>query len=638
MSQCCSHPHHGLLDAAEQQSSARQLQLALLAIGLLLLAGIWHFLIPDGQIIAQWLTSAAALLMAVPLLRAAWHSLQHPDLHGMTDLLVALAMLGAWASGDTLSAALLPILMVLGHVLEERSLLGSQEAIRALASLTSSRSRRYRPDGSLEEVDNSQLRSGDRVEVRPGERIPADGMVVSGQSSLDTSAITGEALPQDVVPGSQVYAGAVNLQGLLQLEVSQVGEQSALGRISALMQQAEQAKPPVTRLVESHAASYMGLVLAIAALCWFVSHDSQAMLAVLVAACPCALVLAAPSTAVAGVAVAARHGVLIRGAAFLEELADVNALVIDKTGTLTSGQLAVQSVETLVNDSPVEAVWLAAGLAACSTHPVSRALAALATDQPAPALRNVQELPGMGMQADSDWGQVLLGRPALLQQMGVPAERPARSTASLTGLALDGRLLAWFHLADSPRAEAAEAMQQLRQLGLQRQMLLTGDHRQAAEPVGQALAMDRVVAQVLPAGKLKEVQAEISAGYRPLVVGDGINDSLALKAGAVGVAMGASAADIAVAAADVVLISHDLRRLATAIRLSRLCRRVLAQNVVLGLGWAVALTLLAAFGLLGSAGVLLAAVLHNLSTLLVMANAGRLLRFHEPLSAVTNKG
>jgi cation transport ATPase len=143
--------------------------------------------------------------------------------------------------------------MVLGHVLEERSLLGSQEAIRALASLTSSRSRRYQADGSLQEVDNNQLRPGDRVEVRPGERIPADGMVLDGQSSLDTSAITGEALPQDVAPGSQVYAGAVNLQGLLQLEVSQVGEQSALGRISALMQQAEQAKPPVTRLVEGHA-------------------------------------------------------------------------------------------------------------------------------------------------------------------------------------------------------------------------------------------------------------------------------------------------------------------------------------------------------------------------------------------------
>ena len=630
MNNCC--PHHGLLDTTEQQHSARQLRLTMLNIGLLLLAGIWHFLIPDGQIIAQWLTSAAALLMALPVLRAAWHSLQHPDLHGMTDLLVALAMLGAWASGDTLSAALLPILMVLGHVLEERSLLGSQEAIRALASLTSSRSRRYRTDGSLEEVDNSQLHPGDRVEVRPGERIPADGMVASGQSSLDTSPVTGEALPQDVGPGSQAYAGAVNLQGLLQIEVSLVGEHSALGRISALMQQAEQAKPPVTRLVESHAASYLGLVLAIAALCWFVSHDSQAMLAVLVAACPCALVLAAPSTAVAGVAVAARHGVLIRGTAFLEELADVNALVIDKTGTLTSGRLAVHAVDTVAEHSPVDPQWLAAGLGACSTHPVSRALAALTTEHAAPALRNVQELPGMGMQADCDWGQVLLGRPALLQQMGVDCPLPPRSSGSLCGLALDGQLLAWFHLTDRPRVEAAAAMQQLRQLGLQRQMLLTGDHPQAAAPVAQALAIDRVVAQVLPAGKLKAVEAEISAGFHPLVVGDGINDSLALKAGAVGVAMGAQGADIAVAAADVVLIGNDLRRLATAIRLSRRCRRVLAQNVVLGLGWAVVLTLLAAFGLLGSAGLLLAAVLHNLSTLLVMANAGRLLRFHEPLS------
>jgi cation transport ATPase len=220
-------------------------------------------------------------------------------------------------------------------------------------------------------------------------------------------------------------------------------------------------------------------VLAIAALCWFISRDSQAMLAVLVAACPCALVLAAPSTAVAGVAVAARHGVLIRGRLFWKSWRMSTRW--SSTRPAPSPAASWWCSQALAADSPVEPVWLAAGLAACSTHPVSRALAALATDQTAPALRNVQELPGMGMQADSDWGQVLLGRPALLQQMGVVSALPARSTASLTGLALDGRLLAWFHLADSPRAEAAEAMQQLRQLGLQRQMLLTGDHPQAAE-------------------------------------------------------------------------------------------------------------------------------------------------------------
>lgn len=631
MSLCCTPGGKDLLSPTEQQGLRRQLLLAMSAVGLLLLAACWQFGVDNGSALAQWLTAAAALLMAGPALRAAWRSLQHPDLHGMTDLLVALAIIGAWASGDLLSAALLPILMVLGHVLEERSLLGSQEAIQALSTLTRSRSRRLLTDGSYEDIDNSQLHSGDCVEVRAGDRIPADGMVRQGHSSLDTSAITGESLPQDVTAGSQVYAGAVNLQGLLLVEISQVGEQSALGRITALMREAEMAKPPITRLVEGHAGAYLGLVLALAALSWFISRDTQAMLAVLVAACPCALVLATPAAAVAGVAVAARHGILIRGTAFLEELADVSSLVIDKTGTLTSGQLSLQRVELLDVTPGPDIHLLAASLGASSSHPVSRALAALAGTQPLLPLTAVQEMAGMGLQADTAWGQAVLGRPALLQQMGISHLPPARGAASLVGLALDGRLLAWFHLADTPRPEAAEAMRQLRQLGLQRQLLLTGDHAAAAEPLAQALGIERVVAQVLPAGKLAAVQAEISAAYRPLVVGDGINDSLALKAGAVGIAMGANAADIAVAAADVVLISKDLRRLATAIRLSRQCRRTLTFNVALGLGWTGLLTLLAALGLLGSAGVLLAALLHNLSSLLVMANAGRLLRFQDRL-------
>ena len=631
MSTCCSTHAGGLLSPAEQRRLGRQLTLTLLAIGLLLLAGIWHFWIAQGEAVAQWLTAAAAMLMAIPVLRAAWHSLQHPDLHGMTDLLVALAVLGAWASGDPLSAALLPILMVLGHVLEERSLLGSQEAIQALAVLSQSRCRRLLPDGSLEEIDNSQLHSGDCVEVRPGDRIPADGMVRQGHSSLDASPLTGESLPQDVVAGSQVYAGAVNLQGLLLIEVSQVGEQSALGRISALMRAAEQAKPAITRLVESHAPGYLALVLAVAALSWFITRDSQAMLAVLVAACPCALVLAAPATAVAGVAVAARHGILIRGAAFLEELADVSSLIIDKTGTLTSGRLSLQQVDIVNPTLGPDAMLLAASLGSCSSHPVSRVLAEQAGTQALLPLSHARELPGMGVQADSAWGQAVLGRPALLQQLGIVHVLPARSAASIVGLALDGQLLAWFHLADTPRPEAADAMAQLRQLGLQRQLLLTGDHAAAAGPLAQQLGMERLVAHVLPAGKLQEVQSEIAAGYRPLVVGDGINDSLALKAGAVGIAMGAQGADIAVAAADVVLIGNDLRRLATAIRLSRRCQHILRLNVFIGLGWAVLLTVLAAVGALGSAGVLLAALLHNLSTLLVMVNAGRLLRFHETL-------
>jgi len=544
---------------------------------------------------------------------------------------VALAVIGAWASGDLLSAALLPILMVMGHILEERSLLGSQEAIQALAALTQSRSRRLLADGRSEEIDNTELQTGDCVEVRAGDRIPADGMIRLGYSSVDTSAITGESLPQDVAPGSLVYAGAINLQGLLQVEISQVGEQSALGRISLLMRDAENAKPPITRLVERHAAAYLSLVLAVAALSWFISRDSQAMLAVLVAACPCAIVLAAPATSVAGVAVAARHGILIRGSAFLEELADVSSLVIDKTGTLTSGQLSLQQTDEVSQHPELDARLLAASLGTYSSHPVSRALTALRGEHPALPLSEVQEIQGMGMLANSHWGAVVLGRPALLQQQGISHVTHPRGPGAIVGLALAGKMLCWFHLADSARPEAADAIAQLYRLGLQRQLLLTGDHAASAAALAQTVGIQQVISQVLPAGKLHAVQAEIAAGYRPLVVGDGINDSLALKAGAVGIAMGAQGADIAVAAADVVLIGNDLRRLATAIRLSRRCRRILSTNVLLGLGWALLLTVLAAMGALGPAGVLTAALLHNLSTLLVMGNAGRLLRFQENL-------
>lgn len=624
----CVHHASPLLDAAEQRRTGRRLLLTMLAGGLLLLAGGWHLFVANGDALARLLAGAASLLLAAPTLRAAWHGLRQPDLHGLADLLVALAIVGAWAAGDLASAALLPILMELGHVLEERSLLGSREAIRALAELGRGRCRRLLPDGGVEDADNDNLAPGDRLDIRAGDRIPADGMVLEGHASLDASPVTGEALPQDVAPGSLVYAGALSLDGVLRIEVSRVGSQSALGRVIALMQAAKSSKPAITRFIERHASAYLTVALAVAAIAWFAGGGSQAALAVLVAACPCALVIAAPSTAVAGVAAAARQGILIRGPAFLEELADVDTLVIDKTGTLTDGRLAVQRTDIAADAGEPAPERLAASLAAASSHPVSRALAALGGDAPPLPLSGIRETPGMGLQADSAWGRLALGRPEWLSRCGCAAQ-PPQAAGSLAGLARDGRLLAWFHLADSPRPEAAQALGQLRALGLEHQLLLSGDRADAALPLARQLGMDQAEAQALPEDKLARVRAEIAAGRRPLVVGDGINDTLALKAGAVGVALGARGADIAVAAADVVLTGNNLLRLATAIRLSRRCRAILQANVLLGLGWSAGLTTLAAAGWLGPAGALSAALLHNVGTVLVMANSGRILRYRE---------
>ncbi|WP_192559354.1 heavy metal translocating P-type ATPase [Pseudomonas allokribbensis] len=619
-----------LLSSAEQRRAARQLTLAMLALGLLGLGLIWRWLMPEQTGVSQLLLGVASLLVAVPVMRSAWFSLRYPSLHGITDQLIALAMLGAWATGDLLTAALLPIIMIFGHVLEERSVIGSQEAIHALGQLTRSHARKIQADGTVIEVDNGTLKAGDSVEVRAGDRVPADGRVLSGQASLDTASITGESVPVEAGVGMTVFGGAINLDGLLRIEVTRTGDESTLGKVIALMQNAERSKPPITRLLERYAGSYMVLVLLLAAVTWFVTNDAQAMLAVLVAACPCALVLSAPATAIAGVAVAARHGILIRSSAFLEELADLTSLVVDKTGTLTYGTLRLQSINSAQADHD-SVMALAASLGAASSHPVSRALAGLVHADNVLVLTDIHERQGLGVVAKTEQGEAALGRPELFAQLGIPTTSVPDHDGPIAGLALNGEFLAWLLLADSVKPEARFALSELRELGLGRQLLLTGDRQSVAQTLARDVGLHEVEAQALPEDKLNRVLKEIDNGFRPMVVGDGINDSLALKAGVVGVAMGAGGADIALASADIVLIGSDLRRLGTCVRLSRQCRRTLQVNVIIGLGWTLAIVVFAAFGWLGAAGAMIAALLHNLSTLLVLGNAGRLLRFQEPL-------
>ena len=619
-----------LLSSAEQRRAARQLTLAMLALGLLALGLIWRWLAPEQTGVSQLLLGFASLLVAVPVMRSAWYSLRYPSLHGITDQLIALAMLGAWATGDLLTAALLPIIMIFGHVLEERSVIGSQEAIHALGKLTRSHARKVQADGSIIEVDNGTLKAGDLVEVRAGDRVPADGRVLSGQASLDTASITGESVPMEAGVGMSVFGGAINLDGLLRIEVTRTGQESTLGKVIALMQNAERSKPPITRLLERYAGSYMVLVLLLAAVTWFITNNAQAMLAVLVAACPCALVLSAPATAIAGVAVAARHGILIRSSAFLEELADLTSLVVDKTGTLTFGTLRLQSIDSPLEDRS-HVLKLAASLGSASSHPVSRALAGLVTQEHFLLLTDIHERQGLGVVAMTGQGEAALGRPELFAQLGISTTEVPDHDGPIAGLALNGEFLAWLLLADSVKPEAQFALGELRDLGLGRQLLLTGDRHSVAQTLARDVGISDVEAQALPEDKLKRVLKEIDSGFRPMVVGDGINDSLALKAGVVGVAMGAGGADIALASADIVLIGSDLRRLGTCVRLSRQCRQTLQVNVIIGLGWTLAIVAFAAFGWLGAAGAMIAALLHNLSTLLVLGNAGRLLRFQEPL-------
>ena len=591
-----------------------------------------HWLVPSEHGIAELVAGVAAALVAVPVFVEAWASLRHPSLHGITDRLVALALIAAWATGDLMTAALLPIIMTVGHVLEERSMLGSQEAVRALSRLTEVDSRRLLPDGSTEVIPSAQLRVGDLIELLAGDRVPADGIVRRGSSSLDLASLTGESVPVEVREGDQALAGAMNVDGRIQVELTRVGQESTVGRIIALMREAENAKPPVTRLLDKYAGQYMALVLLVAGGTWLITGNVPAMLAVLVASCPCALVLAAPATAVAAIAVAARHGILIKGSAFLEHLADVSSVIFDKTGTLTTGDLRLGAVVPVAGVDPDQLRQLAAGLGAASNHPLSRAAAAAVPAAQRLPIEDARELGGFGVTGLYAGAAVALGRADLFERLGVAAPAPPAHNGPIAGVSRDGRFLGWLLFLDQLRGSAITAVGDLKGLGIEHMLLLTGDRAAVARQVANEVGIDEVSAEMLPEQKMDRVMHEIALGHRPMVVGDGINDSLALRAGAVGVAMGTQGAEVAFASADLALMTNDLRRLGTCIRLSRRCRRTIYVNVSIGLAFTFGLIVLSGAGVLGLEAPIIAALLHNVSTFIGIANAGRLLLFDETLS------
>lgn len=623
-----------LLSGSEQRTLARRLSFALAAAACLIVSAGVELLDPSQRDVAQLVAGVAALLVGVPALRAAWGSLRDAKLSGVTEQLIALAFLAAWASGDLRTAALLPLIMMIGRILEERSLLGSQEAIAALTKLTATRARRLAGDGRIEDVASADLRPGDRIELRAGDRVPADGVIETGFSSVDTAPITGESTPAELDTGDTIFNGSINLDGHLTVRITRVGTETTLGRIVALMKDVERTKPAVARLLDRHAPRYLMFVLLLTASIWLLSGDTTAALAVLIAACPSALVLAAPATAIAAIAVASRHGILVKGPAFLEQMAIVDSVVFDKTGTLTVGTLHLVKAVPQPGYNAATLLKLAGSLGAASSHPVSRALDAHTAQMERAVIDNLHETRGLGLLGELDGERVAFGRARLFEELGIAATPPPDHSGPLAGVSRGDTFIGWLLLADQVRPEAHDAVEDLRAIGLRRQLLITGDRHDEAKRVAALLGIVEVHAGALPEQKMEFVRAVIREGYRPMVVGDGINDALALKAGAVGVAMGAQVTDVALASADLVLMTSDVRRLATCIRLSRRSQRTILINVAISLGWSVLLIGLAVAGVFGASGALVAASLQNVGIVVVMANAGRLLKFSEALPGV----
>jgi Cd2+/Zn2+-exporting ATPase len=623
-------------DDAQGQTAVVQRLALTLGGGALVLNG---FLAGPGGLeiyapaVADLSAAVGALVLAAPIVARAARNLARNKLE--LDELIALAVVAAIAYQDYVTAGAVAFFALLGELVERRTALGARLAIESLIRLTPTTAHKITDEGEVE-VEATSLQPGDLIRIRPGETVPADGAIQSGRSTLDEASITGESVPAEKGPEDEAFAGTTNLTGAIEVVVQRAGPETTLGKVKELILKAEASRPPVARVIDRYVAWYLPVVLMLAIVILFFTREPIRFVAALVVACPTALVLATPTAMVAALSCAARLGILVKDARDLEVASGLTAVLFDKTGTLTTGQLAVVHLEPASERDPAELLRLAAAVASRSNHPASRAVVAVAAEAELAGGEptEVEEVPGLGVVGTVDGAAVVLGRRSLLADRGVPlpeedAGGDADRALSRIYVAVDGAYWGRLGLEDTVRPEAEGSVQRLRRLGIGQVTIMTGDRWDVARKVGLALGCDDVAAEVLPDEKLRLAEAARSRGERIAVVGDGVNDAPALAAGDLGIAMGAAGSDVAIHSARVALMNNDLRKVPFLIDLSLASRRVVRQNLGVGLG-----LLLIGLGLAG-AGYLTpiwAILLHNLGSLFVVFNSARLIRLGEALS------
>jgi len=629
MQTSCGCNHH-TPEAAKDQ--ARQMIWLFFGSAFMLNAYIADWLFANNPLVSDFSAVIGALVLAMPIFWSAIKDIAQGHIH-MNEL-VALAVLAAISQGDFRTAGIVAFFMLLALVIETKSAQGAHAAIENLVKLTPTVARRINSEQGEDEVQATQLSVGDVIRIRPGDSIPADGLVLRGETTLNEAMITGESLPRDKGPDDEVFAGTQNLTGVIEVQVTRIGSETAIGRVRNLILAAEQTKLPITRIIDRYMRYYTPVILMIAALVWFVSDEWNRVISLLVLSCPCALILATPSAMVAALSAAARHGILIKNVGDLETAAGIQAVVFDKTGTLTTGELGVMRLTPQSGVSPSDLLYAAASAEKFSKHPVAAALRDLAekTGLEISAPHNMKEEPGQGVRAMVDHEPVLSGRGSWLRQNDIhddalEADMKADTEAlSTLFVARNGRYIGWIGLQDQIRPEAASVIGELQMLNVKRVAMVTGDRIRVAREVAAKINCSEFEAECLPGQKVEFVNRVKAEGYQVAFVGDGVNDAPALAASEIGIAMGAAGNDIAIHSATVALMNNDLHRVPYLIGLSRKARTIVYQNLGVGLMFILGGISLASLNYINP---IIAAIMHNAGTLIVVFNSARLIRGQE---------
>jgi Cd2+/Zn2+-exporting ATPase len=583
------------------------------------------------------LAAVGALLLAIPLWWHAAHCLFSGHMH--MDELVALAILAAFAVHDYQTAGVVAFFLLISNLIETRTALGARAAIASLVRLTPTKARRLNADGTEQELEAHNLKPGDVVVVRPGDNIPADGLIVRGSSTINEANITGESLPVEKGEGMEVFGGTSNVTGALQVRVTKAGHDTTLGRVQDLILEAERTRIPLMRLIDQYASWYTPVTLMLTLVVWFFTeYNTSIAISMLVIACPCALILATPTAIVAALSAAARLGVYIKDVGNIEWARKLTAVVFDKTGTLTTGELAVTRLMPAPGVDAAELIKAAASVERLSTHPVARAITAVAqkarvaTSEPV----DFQEVSGKGVRGKVDGQTIIVGRQTWVRELGADLrfieDEKFQEPEGLSTLYVvrDNMCLGWIGLEDRTRPEARQALDELRELGIRDLIMVTGDRWSVARRVAKEMGCSEVQAEVLPQDKLALVDALKRRGHIVAVVGDGVNDAPALAAGHLGIAMGAAGSDVAMNSASVALMSSDLRRLPFLVGLSRQATKVIWQNLIFGVCFIIVGEVLSISGMVSP---IIAAFMHTISSAIVVFNSARMVRYGEDIQS-----
>lgn len=586
-----------------------------------------------------------AIMLSIPLFWAALKEIRSATPSSST--LVAVGILAAMATGEYRTAGLLAFVLLIADQILRRTAFGAQRAIEQLVQLTPETARLVE-EGADREVPLAEVKVGQVVRVRPGENLPVDGRVASGRSTINQASLTGEAMPVEVQTGDAVYAGTTNLTGQIDVAVTQVGGETTIGKVTTLIREAEETRTPRQLLIEQVSRFFVPVALSVAAVVWFINSQSpeaaaradaaKRAITVLIVACPAALLLASPTAMVAAFASAARLGVLIKQTHYLEAAANVDAVVMDKTGTITTGKFEVARLVPAAGVDGAELLKAAANAEQHSNHPLAQSI--LRTAQAAriqvDGSADYEEIHGRGVRARTSMGELCVGRAKWLVELNPAVREEVEGVeAKIEGMSgvhvmRDGKYLGVVGLEDKVRANTKTVIGRLRDLGVRFIAIFTGDRLSVAKRVGVAVGVDAVEAECHPEEKHQQIKQLVSQGYRVMMIGDGINDGPSLAAADVGVAMGLSGSDIATNSAGVALMTDDLSRVPFLIELARKTRQIIGMNIAASILIVLIGLVLASTGWLA---VGFAALYHFAGEIFVLANSFRLFRFGENFAA-----